>query len=207
MRPRNAPPGALPPDPRGLPLFTNGMIGAQEEGTGVALSPRRSRRLLLLSCLSTKVRRDRMRKNFCLILDLRITYKRPQASIIERGRPWRRPQRHRGANETSPSPLLHDSLEPQELWFAPRRQDRKGKVIVVVSSWRSSRLSERPGFGCGRRSRWVLRVKQNQKAVGGSRWEDRSRNKANLDRDQVSGIRDQQIDTRPLASDPCRASA
>ncbi len=42
--------GALPLNPRGLSLFTNSMIGAQEENTGVAPSPRRSRRLLLLPC-------------------------------------------------------------------------------------------------------------------------------------------------------------
>jgi hypothetical protein len=41
------------------------------------------------------------------------------------------------------------------------RQDAKGAKVnntAIVSSWRSWRLCERTGFGCGRRPRWVLRA-------------------------------------------------
>jgi hypothetical protein len=34
----------------------------------------------------------------------------------------------------------------------------KGKGVTILSSWRSWRLGERTGLGCGRRARWVWRV-------------------------------------------------
>ena len=134
LRPMRRLLGALPPDPRGLPLFTNTMVGVQEEGTGVARSPRLSRRLLLPPCywpkaanlprttasgapgshqvstapcraaqdagasagqarsceslLSTEVRRDRMRQNFCRIFDFCITYGHREASSYEKEIGW-----------------------------------------------------------------------------------------------------------------------
>jgi four helix bundle suffix protein len=51
--------------------------------------------------------------------------------------------------------IARRALKPKELGLSQRREDRKGQASIrAFFSWRSWRLGERIGFGCGRRPRW-----------------------------------------------------
>jgi hypothetical protein len=135
-------------------------------GNFLASPPARYHASNALCCPITKLRQQTSWERPPLLSGNRFQLLRVSSTDFERDGGWSPPYRCRPTLYYNPSEgrfaclifeaTQHKWRRPKELCLAQRRQDRKGEHTAVLSSWRSLRLGERIGLGCGRRPRRTL---------------------------------------------------